>query len=134
MDKDTKMINKINKIERLIEEIIQNAINEYESQFDENNGMSVQDWENGYSNTIISLDGTILEYIPYNNFKSLYSNFKYDIEEYDLKKDKVIYKVNEKVLDKIIEYLKEEINYTYFYDLDRENYSLDEFKEMVENE
>lgn len=109
---------KLKKIETLIEKIINNAIEEYTSQFDENSGMFIDDWKNGYKGTIVRGDGKILKYIPYADFKNLYSNLRNDL-----------YKATNEQLDKILKYLEEESAYTNYNDLDRENYDLDEIEE-----
>lgn len=108
---------KIKKIDKLIDEIINNGIEAYVSQFDENVGLSVEDWKNGYKNTIVTTDGRVLKYISYSNFKDLYSNFKYDLNQ-----------ATDVQLDNILNYLNEEKKYTDYNDLDRECYDLDEFE------
>lgn len=107
---------KIKRIENLIDEIIEKAINTYINNFDENSGMSIVDWKNGYKGTIRNYDGNIIEYIKYSDFKDLYSNFKYDLE-----------KANDTQLNNIIKYLEEEKKYTDYSNLNNELYVLEEF-------
>lgn len=109
---------KINKIYSLIEEIKNNAIDAYVSEFDPNNGLSVEDWKNGYKGTIHNYKGDIVSYISYSEFKTLYHNLQEGLDNY-----------NDDVLDKVIKYLNKEIKYTSYYDLDRELYSIDELLE-----
>ena len=80
--------------------------------------MFIDDWKNGYKGTIVRGDGKILKYIPYADFKNLYSNLRNDL-----------YKATNEQLDKILKYLEEESAYTNYNDLDRENYDLDEIEE-----
>ena len=121
---DWKMKDKIEIINNMIERIINKAIENYTSQFDENNiGLSVEDWKSGYKNDIRGLDGSIIKYISPNDFKNLYSNFKYDLN-----------KATNEQLDFIINYLKEEEKYSDYNSLDRENYDLDEIQDEIEIE
>lgn len=113
------MKEKIEIIKKMINEITEKAVETYTSKFNENTGLSVQDWKNGYRGTIRTFDGTILTYISYNDFKDLYYNFKNDLYMND--------KLTEPVLDKIIAYLKEESKYTDYYDLNRDCYDIEYF-------
>ncbi len=126
--KNEKM-EKIKIINKLIEEIKENAINDYESQFDENSGMSIVDWENGYRGTIRDFDGGIIKYISYSQFKNLYQNLDHDIFCISTSSEK-LNKVSLETLDKIIKYLEEEKKYTNYNDLDREVYFIEDFEEM----
>ena len=110
------MNNKIEKIEKLIDKIIKNAIKNYEGKFDETKGMSIEDWENGYKGVIYGYDGKILSYISINDFKSLYNNFKYELS-----------KATNKQLNNIIKYLEEQSKYNSYNDLDKEDFWLEDF-------
>lgn len=122
------MIKKIEIIDDMIAEIIKKAVEKYTSDFDENNGMSILDWKNGYKNTIRSLDGSIINYIYYSDFQSLYSNFKNDIHNFEFINGKTVYTTKEETLDKIIVYLKEQSKYTDFYELETECYCINDFQ------
>lgn len=132
IEENLTMKEKIELINKMIEKIIENAINEYTSNFDENNGMSVSDWKNGYKNTIRNFDGNIIEYIPYSSFNDLYYNFKYDFGNWDLIDNKIVYKFKEETLNKIIAYLEKEAKYTKFYDLDQDGYCIEDFINLNE--
>lgn len=114
------MKEKIEIIENMINEIREKAIETYTSKFDENAGLSIEDWRNGNRNTIKSLDGTILKYISYDDFKDLYCNIENNLYMND--------KLTEPVLDKIIAYLKEESNYTDYYNLNKDCYEIEDFQ------
>lgn len=108
---------KVEKIEDLIKNIRKNAIENYLSKWDENNSISKSDWELGSKGLIKCYNGENIEYISYNEFNDLYSNLTYNLND-----------VNEKVLDKIIEYLEKEQKYVEFNDLDRDCYSVSDFE------
>ena len=108
---------KVEKIENLIKDIRENAIENYLSKWDENNSMSKADWELGSKGSIKGYNGENIEYISYNEFNDLYSNLTYNLND-----------VNEKVLDKIIEYLEKEQKKVEINDLDRECYSVSDFE------
>lgn len=108
---------KVEKIENLIKDIRENAIENYLSKWDENNSISKSDWELGSKGLIKGYNGENIEYISYNEFNDLYSNLTYNLND-----------VNEKVLDKIIEYLEKEQKYVEFNDLDRDCYSVSDFE------
>lgn len=110
-------MTKVEKIENLIKDIRKNAIDNYLSKWDENNSMSKADWELGSKGSIKGYNGENIEYISYNEFNDLYSNLTYNLND-----------VNEKVLDKIIEYLEKEQKYVEFNDLDRDCYSVSDFE------
>lgn len=115
--KDMMKMLKVEKIEELIKNIRQNAIDNYLSKWDENTSMSKRDWELGSRGSIMGYDGKNIEYISYNEFNDLYSNLIYNLND-----------VNEKILDKIIEYLEKEQKYVEFNDLDRDCYSVSDFE------
>ncbi len=108
---------KIEKIEELINNIKEKAIENYLSKWDENNSMNKFDWKLGSKGSIKGYDGENIEYISYNEFNDLYSNLIYNLND-----------VNEKILDKIIEYLEKEQKYVEFNDLDRDCYSVSDFE------
>lgn len=108
---------KINKIDELINEIIDGAIEEYTSNFDENRGLNIEDWKNGYRYNIIGYDGEDIEYISPNYFNMLYYNFKYDLNN-----------ASDVVLDKILKYLNKEKN-LHYWQLDDDAFTIDEFEE-----
>ena len=110
-------MTKVEKIENLIKDIRENAIENYLSKWDENNSISKSDWELGSKGLIKGYNGENIEYISYNEFNDLYSNLTYNLND-----------VNEKVLDKIIEYLEKEQKYVEFNDLDRDCYSVSDFE------
>lgn len=110
-------MTKVEKIENLIKDIRENAIENYLSKWDENNSMSKADWELGSKGSIKGYNGENIEYISYNEFNDLYSNLTYNLND-----------VNEKVLDKIIEYLEKEQKKVEINDLDRECYSVSDFE------
>lgn len=103
------MENKIGKIYNLIEEIKETAIEVYTSDFDECRGLDIEDWKNGYYNTIFNRNGEVKKYIHINDFKSLYSNIvsglNYELGN-KIAKMKTIY--SNDVLDKVINYLEKE--------------------------
>lgn len=109
---------KIEKIEELIENIRENAVENYLNKWDENTSMSKEDWELGSKNLIMDGDGDIIEYISKSDFDNLYDNLTDGLE-----------KASERVLDKIIEYLEKEQKKNDFNDLDRECYTVSEFEE-----
>ena len=113
---------KINKIDELINEIIDGAIEEYTSDFDENNGLSIEDWKNGYRNSIKNYDGECVEYISPNYFKNLYHNFRYDL-----------YNASDVVLDNILKYLNKEKN-LHYWELDNDIFVIDEFNDDENND
>lgn len=126
LEGDLFMKAKIVKIEKMIGEIIDNAIDNYVAKWDTTNSsgnMSRSDWEDGCKGTIRGFDGKIINYIYYRDFKDLYYNFKYDLEG-----------ANDEVLDRIIEYLDEEKRYTDYEDLDQHNYDISDFVDLVKNE
>ena len=118
--KDLMKVIKVEKVDELIENIINNAIEGYLTSWDINNSMSIDDWKLGSKGTIYGYDGSIIKYISYDDFKSLYSGFKYDLD-----------KASDEVLNFIINYLNEEKKHINYNDLNREGYSIDEIEDVL---
>lgn len=111
-------IAKIEKIEELIKNIREDAIENYLNTWDENTSMSKTDWELGSKGSIKGYDGEVIEYISKSDFDSLYDNLNYGLNE-----------TSERVLDKIIEYLEKEQKKNDFNDLDCDCFTVSEFEE-----
>lgn len=111
-------MTKIEKIEELIKNIKESAIEDYLNTWDENNSMSKTDWELGSKGSIKGFDGENIEYISKAEFDSLYDNLTDRLNE-----------TNERVLDRIIEYLEKEQKKNNFNDLDCDCFTVSEFEE-----
>lgn len=123
-------MNKIKEIYELVEKIQNLAIENYKNNI---NCDDFSDWENGYKTTFRNHDGKIVDYISYNDFKSLYYNLTQTVTD----------KTNTVVLNKVIEYLEKELQYIQknvysdkieYHNLDRELYTIDDFEEMFEGD
>lgn len=121
IEEKLNMKEKIEVIENMLKKIRDNAIEEYTKNIDENNSISIDDWQNGYRGTIRDYDGKIIEYIPYADFMDLYSNFANELYCSNEK-------LNDIILDNIIKFLKEEAKYTNYHDLDSECYCIEDFE------
>ena len=117
LEGELNMKEKKELVENMISKIIEKAINSYTEKFDENAGISIIDWKNGYKGVIRGFDGEIVKYISHSDFKDLYSNFKYDLD-----------KASEDTLNTIIKYLEEEAKYTNYEDLDRDTNCIEDFE------
>lgn len=120
-------MNKVKEIYELVEKIQNLAIENYKNQI---NCDDFTDWENGYKTTFRNHDGKIVDYISYNDFKSLYYNLTQTVTD----------KTNTAVLNKVIEYLEKELQYIQknvysdkieYYNLDSELYTIDYFEEIM---
>ncbi len=123
-------MKKIKEIYELVEKIQNLAIENYKNQI---NCDDFSDWELGSKNTFRNHDGKIVDYISYNDFKSLYYNLTQTVTD----------KTNTAVLDKVIEYLEKELQYIQknvysdkieYYNLDRELYTIDYFEEILKGD
>lgn len=123
-------MKKIKEIYELIEKIQNLAIENYKNQI---NCDDFTDWENGYKTTFRNHDGKIVDYISYNDFKSLYYNLTQTVTD----------KTNTAVLNKVIEYLEKELQYIQknvysdkieYYNLDSELYTIDYFEEILKGD
>ncbi len=110
-------------IDKIILEITDKSLNYYLSNVDEKQSSgSIEDWKNGCRVNFTSYDGYNKSPIRYSDFENLYSNIKNDLNNPN---------ITEQVLDKIINYLEKEKQYDDYFDLDNENYSINEIIELL---
>lgn len=111
------------QVVRMINDIIDCVIGTYWYHWDLRISMNPKEWKFGKKGTIYNRYGHIIEYVSYEDFKTLYSSFKYDLEN-----------ASEKALDFIIEYLRNEKLPYDFHNLDNKKYTIEEIENKVKQE
>lgn len=118
-----KVDSKKEQVIQMINDIIDCAIGHYWCQWDLRLSMNPKEWKAGLRGVIYNCHGNVIEYIYYEDFKKLYSGFKNNLDG-----------ASEKVLDFIIEYLKNE-NLPYdFHNLDNEKYTIVDIENKLKKE